>query len=299
MQKVTVKFKYALFLPPASKLQFGYLYFYDIIHSNGNVENKTIEVFASDILSKIWKLDFYKQGSNDAEKILLQFAKKTIIEKFKEGTLNDGEEVVLVTSTQPQICPYNPNDLVDTQNESFQIEPENKLLFQEIKDNRLAASIIELRDIINAIFSAKHGEKLLLLNQERNLLDFFKAAKTEEEYSHRVASLGQVSRHLNINILRSITGETNTQIGSVALLDQFLKSLNKQNKSIIEILKYIGYIRKGYPIHVDTRDVIEGYKYFNLKYPVSDFEITWTTLLNQYLFTLKQLYEILAEVYSV
>ena len=133
MEKVTVKFKNALFIPPASRLQFGYIYFYDLIHNDGKTENKTIEVFASDVLTMTWGLDFYEQGSRDAEKILLQFAKKAIVEKFKEGTLNDREEVVLLTSTQPTVCPYDPNDFVVTELEEFMIEPEKKALYQEIK----------------------------------------------------------------------------------------------------------------------------------------------------------------------
>jgi hypothetical protein len=299
MDKVTIKFKRALFIPPASRLQFGYLYFYDLIHKNSNVESKTIGVFASDVLSATWSLDFYKQGNRDAEKILLQFAKKTIVEKFKEGTLNDSEEVVLLTSTQPAVCPYDPKDFVVTEQEEFTIEPENKALFQEIKDSKLAASIIETRDIINALFSSTHGERLLLLDQERNLLDFFKSAISEEQYSHRIASLGQTAGNINASILRKVLNETDTQIGSIALLDRFLVSINKQNKNITEIFKHIRYIRKGYPIHGDNiRDVIYGYKFFKLKYPVENFETTWTTLLNQYLIALKQLYEIFSSIYS-
>ena len=297
MEKVTVKFKKALFIPPASRLQFGYLYFYDLI--NGTRESKTIEVFASDVLSMTWGLDFYKQGSRDAEKILLQFAKNTIIEKFKEGTLNDHEEVVLLTSTQPAVCPYDPNSLVVSELEEFTIEPEKKALFQEINDNKLAASIIETRDIINALFYSSHGEKLLLLDQERNLLDFFKSAKNEEAYFHRVASLGQTARNINASILRKLLNETDTTIGPVALLDKFLTSKGKQNKDITDILKHIGYIRKGYPIHGDNiKDVLVGYKYFKLKYPVADFENTWTTLLNKYLLALNHLYEIFTGIYS-
>lgn len=299
MEKVKVKFKNALFLPPASRLQFGYLYFYDIIHHNGKTESKTIEVFASDILSMTWGLDFYKQGSRDAEKILLQYAKEAVIEKFKEGTLNEREEVLLLTSTQPSVSPYNPANLVVTEQEEFTIEPEKKVLSQEIKDNKLAASIIETRDIINALFSASHGERLLLLDQERNLLDFFKPAKNEEEYFHRIASLGQTARNINPSVLRKLLNETNSTIGSVALLDKFLISKNKQNKDITDTLKHIGYIRKGYPIHGDNiKDVLVGYKYFKLKYPVEDFENTWTTILNRYLLALKQLYEIFGSIYS-
>ncbi|MBK7885252.1 MAG: hypothetical protein IPJ81_16840 [Chitinophagaceae bacterium] len=299
MDSVKINFKKAFFLPPASKLQFGYLFSYDISFPDGRMESKSIAVYASDILTMIWGLDFYKIGDRSAEKILFQYAKKKIVEKFKEGTLNDSEEVVLITSQNPPNSPYNPSSLSLPEEDELIIEPESKTLNEEIKDNKLAAAIIEKRDIINAIFKAKHSEKLLLLDQERNLLDFFKTAKTEEEYSHRIASLGQVSRSINADVLNKILIDPDPKLGSIAVLRKFLESIGKTDTSISDILKNIGYIRKGYPIHLDIKDVLEGYKYFGLKYPVVDFENTWTTLLNQYLFALNQLYENFAEVYSV
>ncbi len=294
----TIKFKEARYIPPASRMVFGFLYWYDIINEDGTIENKTIGVFASDILSMTWQLPFDNKPI-DAEKILLQFAKDTIIEKLKEGTLNDQEEVVLMTATQPTVCPYNPQNLVETKYAEYEIETSSKLLMEEISENKLAASIIETRDIINVVFASKHNEKLLLLNQERNLLDFFKSAKNEEDFSHRLSSLGQVSRYMNVPILRKLTNETDTQLGSVILLEKFLASINKPNKVVIDTLRQIGRIRNGYPAHTDIPDVIKGYKHFGLKYPVESYEIAWTTLLNYYLKALKELYGIIADIYLI
>lgn len=293
-----VKFKEAQYIPPASRLVFGFLYWYSVINEDKTVEDKSIGVFASDVLSMIWQLPFDQQPK-DAEKILLQFAKDTVTEKLKEGTLNEQEEIVLMTATQPQICPYNPENLIDTEFAEYEVETGNKLLMEEIKENKLAASIIELRDRINAVFATKHKENLLLLNQERNLLDFFKTATTEEEFSFRLLSLGQVSRYMNVDVLRKLTNEQNTQLGSVALLENFLTSINKPNKTVTDTLRQIGRIRQGYPAHEDIPDVIKGYKYFGLKYPVKNFGEAWTTLLNHYLNALKELYNILADTYLI
>lgn len=297
MAEVTIKFERAIYIPPTNRLQYGYAYVYELIHENGFQEKKVIRVFASDVLSVIWQLDF-SSSSRDAEKLLLQFAKQQIIEKYKEGTLSDNEEVVLLTSTQPSNRPFDPHILNLTENEQFKIKQDTKSLLEELNENQLAAAIIERRDIINALFASKHKEKLLLLTQERNLLDFFKDAKNEEEYSHRISSLGQVSRHLNIDILRSLTSETDKSVGSVALLDKFLISLNKPSKAISDTLKHIGYIRKGYPVHLDIPDVIKGYKYFKLPYPVKDYSETWKFLLKSYLDSLNSLFDILVETYT-
>lgn len=295
-----IKFKDVRHLP-SSRDAIEFVYFYDIINENGNSEAKAIKVSISGSLCvgwgfQIWSNQPDKDYSNLA-KILLQYGKNKIIEKLKEGTLNDNEELILLTTTHPSTSPYNPDNLIEPQNAEFEIEVGQKMLSEEIKENKLAASIIETRDRINAIFYEKHKEKLLLLNEERNLLDFFKTAKTEEEFSHRLASLGQVSRHMNVSILRKLTSETDTQIGSVALLEKFLQFIGKPNKTITDNLKQIGRVRQGYPMHTDLTGVVQGYKYFGLQYPVENYETTWTALLNHYLTSLKQLYEIFSDKY--
>lgn len=296
----TIKFKSVRYLP-SSRDAIEFLYWYDLIDENGNIEPKTIKVSISGSLCIGWGFQIWSNQPDvdypKLAKMLLQVGKDKIIEKLKEGTLNEQEELMLLTSTHPNSAPYNPDNLIEPQHAEFEIEVGEKILSEEIKENKLAAAIIEIRDTINAIFHSKHKDKLLLLNEERNLLDFFKTAKTEEEFTHRISSLGQVSRHMNVTILRKLTNETDNELGSVALLDKLLTSLGSQNKSTTDILRNIGRIRMGYPIHTDIAGVIQGYKYFGISYPVADYQTTWTTLLNQYLTSLKQLYEILADAY--
>ena len=137
MDKTIIKFKKAIYIPPSNRLVFGFLYWYDIIYSNGNIENKVIGVYASDVLSMIWKLSFGGEGLVNSEKILLQFARDTIIKKLKEGTLNEQEELTLLTSTQPQAAPYSPEDVPQTKDAKFIIEIGDKPIDQEIIENKL------------------------------------------------------------------------------------------------------------------------------------------------------------------
>lgn len=296
----TIKFISEHYLE-SSRDTIDYRFWYDLVDENSNIEHNKILVSISAELAIGWGYKFWsvnpKTDYANLVKILMKIAKDRIVEKLKEGTLNQSEELMLLTSTHSNLLPYNPDNLVDINNAEYEIEIGERILSQEIKENKLAASIIEIRDTINAIFYSKHKERLLLLNEERNLLDFFKTAKSEEEFSHRISSLGQISRHLNISILRKLNNETNTELGSVILLENFLTTLGCQNKSITDILRNIGRVRQGYPIHTDIAGVIQGYKYFGINYPVDDYESTWTTLLNQYLTSLKQLYEILADSY--
>jgi hypothetical protein len=287
---------------PSTRDAIEFVFYYQLMDvDKTNIEEKAIRVMVSGSLSICWGFQIWQSSTNytDLEKILLQFGKDRVIEKVKEGTITEYEEMLLTTSHYPTERPFNPEILIETKFAEYEIEVGEKMLSEEIKENKLAAAIIESRDTINAIFHSKHGEKLLQLNEERNLLDFFKTAKSEEEFSHRISSLAEVSRNLNIKVLRKLTNETDTKLGSVALLDKLLTSLGIQEKSTTEILRNIGRVRQGYPVHTDISGVIQGCKFFGLKYPVEDYENTWTSLLNFYLKSLKQLYEILADKYLV
>lgn len=291
-----IKFKEARFIQPPTRRVQGFIFTYSITDETGKIENKSVGVYASDILTMAWQLPFHEK-QKDAEKILLQFAKNKVIEKLKEGTLLDHEEMDLMMASQPPECPYKSEELVETALAEYQVEMSSKPLMEEIKENKLAAAIIELRDRINAIFEKQHRERLLLLNQERNLLDFFKTATTEEEFMFRLSSLAEISRNFNVPVLRKLTGEQETQIRSVALLERYLTLINKPSKDVIDTLRQFGKIRQGYPAHQDVPDVIKGYQHFGLKYPVEDFEQAWTTLLNHYLVALEKLFNLFAEVF--
>lgn len=129
-----IKFYESLYVPPASVMRFGFLFWYEFINESGKVEHKTVGAFASDILSMTWRLRFDETGIKNSEKILLQFAKEHIITKISEGSLAENEEFTLMTSSQPQSCPYNPVNLVETKFAEFEIEiPQKQSTIQKSK----------------------------------------------------------------------------------------------------------------------------------------------------------------------
>ncbi len=117
-----IKFYKSLYVPPASVVRFGFLFWYELIDEKGVVEHKTVGAFASDILSMTWGLRFDEAGIKNSEKILLQFAKEHITTKIINGTLSENEEFTLMTSTQPQSCPYNPSTLVEAKFAEYEVE---------------------------------------------------------------------------------------------------------------------------------------------------------------------------------
>ena len=121
----TVKFIKAVYVPPASKMEYGFLFWYNVTDESGNTEEKTIGVFASDILSMNWQLRFDAEGIRNSEKILLQFAKEEITEKIISQTLSNHEVISMLTATQPRTCPYKPENLVEAKYMEFEIEVGN------------------------------------------------------------------------------------------------------------------------------------------------------------------------------
>jgi len=117
-----IKFIKSHYVHPGSVMRYGFIFWYDLVHQNGTTETKTVSAFASDILSMTWGLRFDESGLKNSEKILLQFAKEHITKQLLDGTLSENEEFTLMTSSQPQTCPYDPNNLIETKFAEYEIE---------------------------------------------------------------------------------------------------------------------------------------------------------------------------------
>ena len=296
-----LRFEACLYLQ-SSRDAIEYLFDYVIGEDEKNLDRKQIKVSISGSLALQWGFSIWSSNSDydykELIRIFILLAKDKIQEKIKEGTLLDFEEIMFLTSSQIK-KPTNTKSINDSDPIEFEIEIESHaiMLKEEIAENKLAAAIIETRDIINSIFYNLHSARILMLDEERNLLDFFKSANSEEEYSHRIASLGQVARSLNIIILRKLTTETDTQIGSIQLLQKYFTLKNISIQEITPCLKHIGRIRQGYPIHSDITNVLDSYRYFGLTYPVENYELTWRILLEKYLAALKEFKKLLEDMY--
>jgi hypothetical protein len=297
---VQIKFESYKYLD-SSRDAIEYLFLYTIGENDQNVESKNIKVSISGTLAMYWGFNIWSGNHNsdyrELVKIFIHLAKNKIEEKYKEGSLLDNEEIMYLSNHEIQKPVVNKrSNQIETEFE-FEISSFTPLLAEEIQENKLAAAIIETRDIINSLFYNLAKTKILLLDEERNLLDFFKQANSEEEYSHRLASLGQVSRNLNIDILRRLTQQTDTKIGSIVLLEMYFTSLGHTSQNITTVLKKIGRIRQGYPIHTDKANVIDSYNFFKIAYPVTEYSKTWIKLLEHYLTALQEFKEILDKQY--
>lgn len=275
-----------------------YLFPYDLVDSTFvgvPEEQKTldfdIKVGATRSLVDCWGLD-----NDDLIKVLFEYGKRHIIQKLKDYTLSAKEELLLSTSTAEVPCPFDPSRIPSPTGTTIEVDLVGVSFMKDQTFLQLASLIIDNRDNINAIFSNIHKEKLILLNEERDLLQLFRDASNPEEFFYRICALANAATTFNIKILREITGISDAQIKSISLIENYLEKINSSSPEIIKTLRSINRIRQGYPVHGDQADgVLEAHRYFNLLYPIDDFSNSWKTLLIHYLNALKKLLEILKE----
>lgn len=189
-------------------------------------------------------------SDTDLCKVLFEYGKRHVVQKIKDGTLAEKEELWLSTASHPTTCPFDPSRIKEDK-VSCEVEIPEKPLMEDKDEIKLASSIIDARDNVNAIFKQKYKENLLLLDQERNLLEFFRPANSKEEFSYRVAALGNIVGNLNIEIMRKVTDINDSSVKSVSLLDALLKSLTRKEEELIKVFRNLNRRRQGYPVHGD------------------------------------------------
>lgn len=289
---------------PTSRDGNDFIFYYNLIKNDGTIsERNRIKVGISGSLEVQWNYQLPNENIYDGinlEKILFQYAKNTVFEKLREGTLNQYEEMTLLTGMYGDCLYKNVEDLIEPVNLIYEIEINDKGLVEQIEENKLAPLIIEKRDVINARFNSLHNMKLFSLTQERDLLNLFKDANTEEEFTQRILSLANVVQSLNIEGLKTLNKNFDKSDKSINLLEKYLKEKYNGYEDIIKIFRSIVDIRNGFPIHTDSDDkgrLLSSYKYLELDYPIKNFNKSWMILLSKYNDTLNKLDNILSKTH--
>lgn len=242
-------------------------------------EYTSFKVVVSGTLETTWDL-----SSNNLIKVLFEYGKRHVIQKLKDRTFLPNEELFLSTGNTEYPCQFDPKRIEEPQNAIIKVEFHNEPIMKEKSLLKLASAIIDTRDNINALFHQRYNEKLLLLGEERDLLQFFRPANTQEDFVFRICALANIATRLNLDCLRKITGDTNKDHKSITLLEQYLSTEHTIDSFIIDHLRKINILRQGYPVHGDrTKRVIEAHKYFGLNYPIEKFDSAWRILLSMYL----------------
>ena len=247
----------------------------------------TLIVGVSRTLKACWQLPKHL-----LPRILFEYGRRHLKQKILDEALSQSEELFLHTGNAETSCPFDPNRVEDPSGATLEIAQTGKPLMGDPTFLQLASRIIDTRDNINALFHDKHGDKLIAVREERDLLQLFRDATSPEEFFYRVCALANAATGLNVPKLRNLTGVTDTQVKSIKLLETYLSQHSMQEWKVIETLRAINNLRQGYPVHGDRSDgVLHAHKYFGLTYPVSDHSHAWRSILLSYLDSLERLLE--------
>jgi hypothetical protein len=245
----------------------------------------TLIVSVSGTLESCWQL-----STQLLIRILFEYGQRHVKQKILDGALSQFEELFLHTGNTETSCPFDPNRIEDPSGATLEIENTGKPLMEDPTFLQLASRIIDARDNINALFHNKHGEKLIVVREERDLLQLFRNAISSEELSYRVCALANIATGLNFPKLQALTRITDKEVKSIKLLETYLLQHSMEERKVIETLQKINNLRQGYPVHSDrSRGVLAAHKYFGLTYPVLDHSHAWRSILRSYLDSLERL----------
>jgi hypothetical protein len=288
----TITFTYKEYLP-ITKDALDVNFHFNVIDSSlvGAPEEKSVQthhvvkVTITRTLAACWGLE-----PEDRDKVMFEYGKRHVIEKIKDGNLGAEEELWLSSYKVPSQCPFDPARIENPEGAIVTVRTHETPIMQDAGQVTLAGQIIDARDNINALFFQKYKEKLIVLVEERDLLQFFREATTHEEFVYRITALKNAACNLNKKALTSITSSSDPKLGTIALLEKLLSSCPSPDAKVITTLRHLNRIRQCYPVHGDRVDgVIEAHEYFKLPYPVVDYQAAWRSLLVIYLDSLKRL----------
>ena len=247
-----------------------------------------IKVFISGTMEAVWMA---RQPDINFIKVCYKYAKRELIQKVKDGSIQDSQELEIMRTNYPNECPFQADRISMEVGTHSDFEVTERVM-EDLSLIQLASSIIDLRDFINAILKERHGEKLIQYSEERDILQMFRSANNIEDFVYRVSALKLFATNLNEDLLRELTGNQNRNDRTITLLETYLQTFANYDAASITTLKSINRIRQMYPIHGDNIDgVQDAHKYFQIEYPIQNPSEAWKKILTSYRDALSRIFE--------
>jgi hypothetical protein len=222
-------------------------------------------------------------------KVAFPFAIEMISEKVKDGTLKEFEEKIISRGTDTMPYPYDLDKISVIEGYEIAFPEEDIDIGRRIETNKLADSIIELRDNINALIYSKKNEILLKLGQERNILYLFRRIDNREQFTFAISTLGNLVNDINTDLLKILIKDVPPDKKPFQLLELFLSRVDFEPFNTVNIFRTINRIRQGFPIHTDKTDIILALKKFGIEYPIQDYNKAWQLISENYRLALEGL----------
>jgi hypothetical protein len=180
-----------------------------------------IKVFISGTMEAAW---FARQKNINFLKVCYEYAKRELIQKAKDGSIQDYQELEIISTNYPNECPFQSEQIISEIGFFTNFEVVDKIV-EDISLLKIASTIIDVRDFINAIIKERHRKKLFLYSEERDLLQLLRPANSIEDFIFRISALNSFVSNMDETLLRELTTIKDTNIRSISLLQNYLQNL--------------------------------------------------------------------------
>ncbi|MGB5848075.1 MAG: hypothetical protein WBH40_06285 [Ignavibacteriaceae bacterium] len=249
-----------------------------------------IRVFISGTMEAAWMA---KQQNIDFLKVCYEYGKREIIQKVKDGSIQNSQELEIMSVNYPDECPFQSERINSEIGAVTDFEVAERIM-EDVRLLQIASNIIDLRDFINAVVKERYGQKLFFYAEERDILQMFKSANNIEDFVYRISALKLFATNLNDSLLREITENQNREERSISLLETYLQTLENYDADAISILRKINRLRQMYPIHGDNIDgVQEAHTFFQIEYPIQNSAEAWKKILVSYRDALSRIFDMI------
>ncbi len=242
-----------------------------------NLDHGIAEVKISCTLKSIWGID------ESLIRVVIANCFKQMItnEVIRTNIVPINLRIDLNSSNSPPKCPFNKELKYFSIPFSFEI---NNLPIQNSLsgiNHNIVQVIIDLRDRINAIYYTKFKSNILVLPQERAIVDLANPCSDEIMFKHLAVALAGLVVAISTDKFQT-TG-VNGSVNQFALFISSQDPEGEKSKRVIETMKAFNQIRRMYPVHTDKSEgVLEAFRYFGIPYPIINYQQSWNILLGFY-----------------
>lgn len=255
---------------------------------NHYTSSHIINVFISGTMESVW---LARQENINFIKVCYEYAKRELIQKIKDGSIENLQNLEIMSTNYPNKCPFESDRIIMDVGTYTDFDINDRVM-EDLSLIQLASSIIDLRDFINAIIKERHGKKLIQYAEERDILQLFRSANSIEDFVFRVSALKLFATNLNEELLRELIDNHNPEDKSITLLEKYLETFDNYDAVAITTFRKINRIRQMYPIHGDNIDgVQDAHTFFQIEYPINYPAEAWKKILSSYRDALSRIFE--------
>jgi len=165
-------------------------------------------------------------------------------------------------------------------------------------ENEIISRIREKIDNINNLMKKKHGFYLFTIHQQITWNILSSPCSSRKDFIVHINSLKNIIDWINQKGLGRIL-RNKPKEGTINYLEKFLEKYSKEkypdfdSSLIITPLRKINALRKMFPTHIDSGEVIKAIEYFGMEFPVNNWGELWKKVILKFYKVLGLLEDIL------